>query len=53
MSGLINSSKNAYKLKWNVPLSDIQFVEYGTGVDVAAGKYGTTTTYSDQGWYSF
>ena len=51
MSGLLNASKFKYKLKWNVPLPDVQFVEYGSGVNVAAGKYGTTTTYSDQGWF--
>ena len=49
MSGLLNTPKYKFKLKWNVPLSDVQFVEYGAGVSVAAGKYGTITTYSDQG----
>ena len=49
MPGLLNTPKYKFKLKWNVPLSDVEFVEYGAGVSVAAGKYGTITTYSDQG----
>ncbi|XP_028393892.1 rho guanine nucleotide exchange factor 10-like isoform X2 [Dendronephthya gigantea] len=49
--GLLNLPKHKFKLKWNVPLSDVEFIEYGTGVSVAAGKYGTTTTYSEQGKY--
>ena len=49
LSGLLNTPKYKYKLKWNVPLCDVQFIEYGTGVSVAAGKYGTTTTYSEEG----
>ena len=51
MSSLLNTPKYKYKLKWNVPLLDVQFVEYGAGVSVAADKYGTTTTYSDKGWF--
>lgn len=49
MTSLLNMSKPKLKLKWNVPLNNVEFVEYGAGVNVAAGKYGTTTTYSDQG----
>ena len=49
MTGLLNTPKYKFKLKWSVPLSDVEFVEYGAGVSVAAGKYGTITTYSDQG----
>lgn len=51
VSSLLNTPKYKYKLKWNVPLLDVQFVEYGAGVSVAADKYGTTTTYSDKGWF--
>lgn len=49
LPGLLNLPKHKFKLKWNVPLSDVEFIEYGAGVSVAAGKYGTTTTYSEQG----
>ena len=49
LSHMITQSKVKYKLKWNVPISDVEIVEYGTGVNVLANSYRTTITQSKGG----
>lgn len=38
-----------YKLKWNVPLNDVEVVEYGPGVNVLTSSYRTTISHSKEG----
>lgn len=40
-----------YKLKWNVPLNDVEVVEYGPGVNVLTSSYRTTISHSKEGQY--
>ena len=46
---MITQTKAKYKLKWNVPLCDVEVVEYGTGVNVLANSCRTTITRSPEG----
>ena len=38
-----------YRLKWNVPLNDVEVVEYGPGVNVLTSSYRTTISHSKEG----
>lgn len=40
-----------YKLKWNVPLNDVNIVEYGPGVNISTSSYRTTISHSKEGQY--
>ena len=38
-----------YKMKWNVPLNDVNIVEYGPGVNILTSSYRTTISHSNEG----
>ena len=41
-----------YKLKWNVPLNDVDIVEYGPGVNILTNSYRTTISHSKEGKFT-
>ena len=46
---LVIDPKAKYKLKWNVPLSDVNIVEYGPGVNILTSSYRTTISHTKEG----
>jgi hypothetical protein len=44
MANLITDVKAKYKLKWNVPLSDVEVIEYGPGISIYATPQRTTVS---------
>ena len=46
---LVIDPKAKYKLKWNVPLSDVDIVEYGPGVNILTSSYRTTISHTKEG----
>ena len=49
---MVIDPKAKYKLKWNVPLSDVDIVEYGPGVNILTSSYRTTISHSKEGRYT-
>ena len=49
MAHLIADPRVKYKLKWNVPITDVEIVEYGPGVNVTGSAHRTTISYSKEG----
>ena len=48
---LVIDPKAKYKLKWNVPLNDVDIIEYGPGVNILTNSYRTTISHSKEGLY--
>lgn len=48
---MVIDPKAKYKLKWNVPLSDVDIIEYGPGVNILTNSYRTTIKHSAEGQY--
>ena len=46
---MVIDPKAKYKLKWNVPLNDVDIVEYGPGVNILTNSYRTTIRDSKEG----
>ena len=46
---MVIDPKAKYKLKWNVPLNDVDIVEYGPGVNILTNSYRTTISHSREG----
>lgn len=46
---MVINPRAKYKLKWNVPLNDVEVVEYGPGVNVLTSSYRTTISHSKEG----
>ncbi|XP_048580947.1 rho guanine nucleotide exchange factor 10 isoform X2 [Nematostella vectensis] len=51
MANLITDTRTKYKLKWNVPLTDVEVIEYGPGVQIYASGNRTTITQAKEGQY--
>ncbi|KAK3738107.1 hypothetical protein QZH41_013838, partial [Actinostola sp. cb2023] len=51
MANLITDVKAKYKLKWNVPLCDVEVIEYGPGINIYASPPRTNTTQAKPGQY--
>lgn len=49
---MVIDPKAKYKLKWNVPLNDVDIVEYGPGVNILTSSYRTTISHSNEGRFS-
>ena len=50
---MVIDPKAKYKLKWNVPLSDVNIVEYGPGVNILTSSYRTTISHTKEGMELF
>ena len=49
---MVIDPKAKYKLKWNVPLNDVDIVEYGPGVNILTNSYRTTISHSKEGQFT-
>ena len=49
---MVIDPKAKYKLKWNVPLNDVDIVEYGPGVNILTNSYRTTISHSKEGKFT-
>ena len=49
VANLITDVRAKYKLKWNVPLSDVEVIEYGPGIALYASPQKTTVTQAKGG----
>jgi len=50
---MVIDPKAKYKLKWNVPLNDVDIVEYGPGVNILTSSYRTTISHSKEGMLTY